>query len=258
MTSRSYFGLGFSGLLCLSLLLGQIGNASRVAVCITATGRYVEFAKQLIQTMRPWVMVGHDVTYFVFTNQPMKPERDVRVVSWPQFGWPGDSMNRTSAYLSRESELTTYDWILASDADMLCVGPIEEDFFAETVGVTHPNFAPGEGVWEQDPRSTAYLPPALYKTYFCGGVYGGSPEGFFRICRFCKANQETDARNGIMATVHDESHLNCFFGYNPPSKTMGTEYCWSDGRPRADARILCITKHHAWWRTPEGPCQGTL
>ena len=231
-------------------LLGQAAQADQIAVCITATGRYLHFAHELIESMRPRFMVGHEVTYYVFTDQESEPQQDVKIVPWPRFGWPADTMKRTSAYLSQQEALSTYDWVYALDADMLVIAPVGEELFGDTVGVSY--WKPGTGTWETNPASTAYLPPELRKAYYAGGVYGGSSKGFLRICQFCKQNQERDEQHGITAIWHDESHLNCFFGRYPPAITLGKPYCWGE-EPNADlsqAKIVARSKNHAWYRSP--------
>jgi histo-blood group ABO system transferase len=234
------------------VLWGVSAEAAKVALCITATGRYVNFAKDLVESCRPLFLCNHDVTYFIFTDQPLDAAPDVKVKTWKRFGWPWDSMNRTSAYLSAEKELIDFDWVFASDADMLCVGSIGDEILGQTVGTTHPGFVNRAGSFEGNPRSCAYVPRSLRRTYYAGGLYGGSADGFLDICRECQKAQQQDSERGVMAIWHDESHLNRYFSYHPPAVTLSHYYCFDDRRiqPGLPIKYVARSKDHAACRAP--------
>jgi histo-blood group ABO system transferase len=232
----------WGGLLSLST-----GHSDQVAVCITATGKYAQYAEELVSSCRPRFLPNHQVVFFIFTDQPYEPSQDVVVIPWKRFGWPLDSLNRTQAYLEARDVLSQYDWVFASDADMLCVGPIGDEILGETVGVKHPAFVGRPGTFETNSGSKAYVPEHLRGTYFAGGFFGGSAKGFFAICESCQRSQQADARRGIMAVWHDESHLNRYFAFNPPAITLSHYYCFDERSLREDLPIKYVArrKNHA-------------
>jgi hypothetical protein len=92
------------------------------------------------------------------------------------------------------------------------------------------------GSWETSRESTAFVPRALRKNYFCGGTWFGLNSQFKGLIQDLKLQVEIDSQNGVLALWHDESHLNRWAAYNlhtsfPPSLCFDESYLQLRGLP---------------------------
>ena len=86
----------------------------------------------------------------------------------------------------------------------------------------HPAFYP----YERNKRSLAYIAPFERKPYmyFMGGINGGTAKDYMNMIETLSKNIRQDYDNGIIACVHDESHINKYFRTHE-CKVLGSEYC---------------------------------
>jgi hypothetical protein len=68
----------------------------------------------------------------------------------------------------------------------------------------------GNGTWETNSLSTAFVPRKKRRTYHCGGVWFGQTQTILGMCEDLRSKVATDQKAGITARYHDESHLNCY------------------------------------------------
>jgi len=232
----------------LSPLLGdQVKQEKRadVALCIVATGDYIDYAKDLIQSSRTHFLKRHSLTYIVFSDRPIDAANDIVQVPITRRGWPYDSMGRFEIMLNHADLLEGYDYIFCSDADMLMVDAINEEILGDLVAVQHPGFIDGGGTFETNRDSTAFTPSHLQKVYYCGGFYGGKLPQLKKLWEKTSININQDLKKGIVAIWHDESHINCFLAHNPPSVTLSSAYCFTEAWPLPyPKKIIAIDKDH--------------
>jgi len=229
-----------------SMVLWSAGvEKKKVGLCITATGRYVQFVEPLIRSARIHFCPSEDVTYFVFTEGAVPNARDVVKIEQHRIGWPYDSMMRFAFYFFHRKNLEQMDYIFALDADMLFVGPIGKEILSDLVGTQHPGFVWHRGTYETNSQSLAFVKPNEGKNYFAGGFWGGSRANFLNVCQSLNRNIQIDLDNHIIAVWHDESHLNRYFIDHPPTLVLTPSYCYPDtwNLPYAK-KILCLTKRH--------------
>ncbi|MBY0110254.1 MAG: hypothetical protein K2X90_04035 [Candidatus Babeliaceae bacterium] len=230
-------------------------NASRVALCVMATGRYNIFAEQMIESARKYFCSEHNVHYFVFTDGALTPAADVTKIFQKRLGWPYDTLMRFSVYLQHKDLFELFDYIYAIDADMLFVSPVGSEIFSDLVGTQHPGYINRRGTYEEtNKKSTAYVHQTEGKHYFAGGFYGGSRENFFKILQTVANNIEFDLKNNFIAVWHDESHLNRYFIDNPPTLILSPAYCspeninpdyYDPSIIRLKKKIIALDKNHS-------------
>ena len=80
--------------------------------------------------------------------------------------------------------------------------------------------------YEKNNKSLAYISsnekgPFIY---YMGGVNGGTSKAYIKMIETLAFNIREDYKNGIIARVHDESHINRYFK-NHPCKILPKEYC---------------------------------
>jgi len=223
-------------LICLSTLIG-CSNANlkkpsptppfKIGLCIVATGRYGEFAQELIYSARNYFCKQHKVTYFVFTDFPIAPAPDVVIIHQNKMGWPYDALKRCYIYCQNEHLFKDYDYLFAIDADMRFFSEVGTEILGKSVGVAR---SVGKHMaYENNKKSKAYLSKIEAKNYFAGAFYGGERESFLKMIKRIKHNIEADLKKDFIAKFHDESHLNRYFYDYPPEVVLDTSYCYPEG-----------------------------
>jgi histo-blood group ABO system transferase len=224
-------------------------QAEKVGLLIVATGRYIEFAKPLINSAKKHFLTDHEVTYFVFTDSPPLDMENVVTIPHEQVGWPYDSMMRFYTYAKHKDLLQKQDYLFACDADMLFVSNVSSKILSTSVATLSPGFVNQRGSYETNPLSCACVLPTEGEHYFAGGFYGGKASEVLKLCQINSDNIDRDLRRGIIAVWHDESHLNRYFIDHPPTRILTPAYCypesWNLPYPK---RLLALDKNHSEYR----------
>lgn len=197
---------------------------AKVGLCIVATGRYDQFAQKLIDSARGRFCPGHEVTYFVFTDQPFPKNSDVEVIFQKRIGWPHDSLKRFHIYSAHKERLSKMDYLFAIDADMRFDGVVGDEILGELVGTIRDVGI--HATYEKNKKSKAYLSKKKAKHYFAGAFYGGKQKDFFKLVEQLEENVNRDLEWNYIAAWHDESHLNRYFYEHPPTIALPPSYCF--------------------------------
>jgi histo-blood group ABO system transferase len=242
-------------LLFFVFLLPISSSARKIALCAVATGRYDVFAAQMIESARKYFCTEHEVHYFVFTDGSIPAAPDVTQVFQKRLGWPLDTLMRFSIYLEHRQLFDSFDYIYATDADMLFVSPVGSEILSDLVGTKHPGYIKKRGTYEEvNKESTAYVSRNEGKYYFAGGFYGGAKDNFFKMMETVVDNIEKDLQKDFIAVWHDESHLNRYFIDNPPTKVLSPAYCCPENiHPdyydpsilRLKKKLVALDKNHS-------------
>lgn len=230
----------------------------RIALCIIATGRYDCFVGPLLDSAREFFLAGHERRFFVFSDRPMQ-EDDALWVPTPHRPWPGPTLYRYHTMLGAECFLRDHDYVFYCDADMRFVAHVGEEILptrhppptthhSPLTAVLHPGYCwrrPGNVPYERRPESRACVPPGGGARYYAGGFQGGESAAWLRVCRALAEAIDDDARRGITARWHDESHWNRLLADNRPEIVLPPGYCSHEDRPEPDRRILALNKNHA-------------
>ncbi|MDN3504669.1 MAG: hypothetical protein P0S95_03735 [Rhabdochlamydiaceae bacterium] len=255
---KSIYLFFLSFLLCFSLSARQKLPPKNVGLCITATGKYINFVPQLVESARKYFLKDHNVTFFVFTDSPISGPNIV-MVPQKKLDWPYATMMRFEFYHKNSHLFDGFDYMFALDADMLFVSKVKREILSDRVATMHPGYAIKRagvirGDFETSEKSLAYMPSDKGEYYFAGGFYGGSKDEFIKINKICSQNIRIDLQNGIIAKWHDESHLNRYFAFNFPTKILSPSYCYTSSEEKAKAwhihgrfrpRLLALEKDHS-------------
>ncbi len=232
------------------LAVGNSVFAARIALNVVATGRYIDYAHDMITSARNHFCPGHEVHYFVYTDGSMEPADDVTVVFQKRLGWPYDTLMRFAMYLAHQELYEQFDYIYATDADMLFVSKVGNEILSDRVATRHPGYTTHRGTYETNKISKAYVAPTEGQYYFAGGFYGGSHDEFFRMMETVVHNIELDFQKNFIAVWHDESHLNRYFIDNPPTKVLSPSYCYPQNAQNYPAihhlkrKLVALDKNH--------------
>lgn len=205
-----------------------------LTVAIVATKNYLDYARDLIESIQLHISPPQLCRIVLFTDNPSSFD-DVSVsldfirIEVPSFGWPEATLLRYSLFSSNAevfaSRLTMY-----VDADALLVSDIstsELESFVHTDNpghsglcfVRHPGYANRNlilnhllrtrlGPWESRRQSLGFVARRDRATYFCGGVFWGYTTSFLEFCRTLAKWTEIDRDRNFTPKFHDESYLN--------------------------------------------------
>ncbi len=236
-------------------VISAVENSSKkIAVCIVATGNYIEYAKKFITSAREFFLPNHLVSYFVFSDTEIIAP-DIIWIFQEKQKWPFGTLMRFEIYQKQKDRLCDFDYIFAIDADMLCVDYIGDEILAKSVATLHPGYAiprrNNNPVFDSNKKSCVYLMPSKQKRpYFAGAFYGGGQEEFIKLITICSLTVRHDLRNNIIALFHDESHLNWYFRRYKPVKILSPSYCYPNDdeaiayllKDKFQKKILCLSK----------------
>lgn len=223
----------------------------KVAVLYICTGKYNQFFADFYTSCEQYFLNGvAQVEYFVFTdNMHLSAEREVHLYERKCQGFPMDSLFRFDMFLSIENELKTFDYCFFFNSNMKFVSPVNKDFLPvedDLAAVVHPGFYKQWSClfpYERNKKSTAYIEPyCLSYRYYMGSLNGGKTDAFLKLAKQCSINTHKDYECGIVAKVHDESHLNCYI-HKHGCKGLSPAYAYPEGwKLPFDAKILLRDK----------------
>jgi histo-blood group ABO system transferase len=237
-----------------------------IGLCIVATGKYIAFVKQLLDSAEHYFCPQHTRTYFIFTDATeeslkdllQSPYKDNIIITYQKrLGWPYDTLMRFAIYSNHKDLFAQTDYMFATDADMLFVGTEGDEILEDRVATNHPGFEKNMPLWgneppyDRNPQSTAYIPYDQGTYYFAGGFYGGNTQEFIQMAHAITHNILTDLeQHNYIAVWHDESHLNRYFIDNLPSIILDRSYCYPEngeqkGYPTCSPKLLALDKNHA-------------
>ncbi|XP_026370058.3 histo-blood group ABO system transferase 1-like [Ursus arctos] len=246
-----------------SAILDAQFESTTIGLTVFAIKKYVVFLELFLQTAEKHFMVGHRVTYYVFTDRPadvpsvpLAEGRQVVVLEVRNYArWQDVSMHRMEmiSNFSQERFLREVDYLVCVDVDMKFSDHVGVEILSPLFGTLHPGFyraARNDFTYERRPRSQAYIPRDEGDFYYAGGFFGGSVVEVLQLTTACHQAMVVDQANGIEAVWHDESHLNRYLLYHKPTKVLSPEYLWDERmlqRPPFLRRLryVAVPKNHA-------------
>lgn len=235
---------------------------SELGILSIATNKYLEYWKVQAESVNDTLAIGSKVKIHLFTDQVEAASEfarkltrlEVAVYKIPALGWPLATLHRYKIFYEQIGEFTE-DILMYLDADMV----VHQDFTNVISGqsvtlVAHPGyFRPpgirraltyfhnpqlaladlsmairkgGLGAWEDNPLSTAFVGRRFRRRYVCGGIWWGQRDHIFNLLESLRDQVASDERNEIMATWHDESHLNNWASRSKHS-IVDSRFCYS-------------------------------
>jgi histo-blood group ABO system transferase len=215
---------------------------------VVATHRYYAYAERLCDSARRHFHPTERTELILFTDHATAPPGVTRVHQ-PHRSWPEMTLRRYHMYLQQETVLREFDYLFCCDADMLFVDHVGPEILGERVATLHPGFfrAPRHRFsYETRPASRACIGADEGHWYFAGGFNGGRARPFLDTARAVRDMVDADARRGLVAVWHDESHLNRIYCDDPPTLMLSPSYCYPEGAELAVVpRLLALNKPHA-------------
>ena len=213
----------------------------KIAILYICTGRYNRFWDGFYKSCEEYFVPDAEKHYFVFTDDMKLSDRSNVHLQFKQCeGFPKDSLFRFEMFMRVEEDLKEYDYIyfLNSNAEFRQLVTADEVLpdasglvGADWPGKRKPLHKPMFFPYERNKKSTAYIAPfGKDYHYYMGGINGGTSDAFLAMMRTLAANTRDDYNRGIIALVHDESHINRYFRAHKP-RSLSAEYCWPEEWP---------------------------
>ncbi|XP_031179438.1 N-acetyllactosaminide alpha-1,3-galactosyltransferase-like isoform X2 [Sander lucioperca] len=237
----------------------HIQNQSSVALTVFAVGKYLDaYLKTFLTSAERHFMLGLQVTYYVFTDQPDKvphlelgPQRSLKVIQVEKHSrWQDISMMRMKTISDTiESEIRHHcNYVFCLDVDQEFKGRFGSEALGDSVALVHAYFYKlPKDMWSYDknPKSKAYMEYGDY--YYHAALFGGLCEHVKNLADYCFLGIMEDKLNDVEALWHDESHLNKYFWLHKPTRLLSPEYCWDQNNIDNDihiARLIWAEKHY--------------
>lgn len=208
----------------------------KIAILYICTGIYNQFWEGFYNSSEQLFLNGVEKHYFVFTDDMKLSDAENVHLNYKKFeGFPKDSLFRFEMFIRVKEQLKKFDYVFFFNANMLFVAPVGEELLPkdhEVMAVVHPGFYNKPAIlypYERNKQSTAYIPRGRdgYK-YYMGSLNGGTAEGFLRLVEDCAQKTRDDWERGIVAVVHDESHLNRYMSENG-CDALSPAYAYPEG-----------------------------
>jgi Glycosyltransferase family 6 len=238
-----------------------------VGVVYICTGRYRMFWENFISSAERFFLPSYLKRYFVFTDSLDLRDPRCRVISQKKLGWPYDTLMRFEMISRSKGLLGEMDFLFFVNANMLFESEVNREILPgasenHLVGVQHPGYYKQTCAtfpYERDPNSAAHIAAGEGETYYQGCLFGGRSEEFLNLCEVLQRRVQHDLNNGLIATWHDESHLNRFFVSAAPL-TLNPGYAYPEAvRIPFEKKIVQLDKArfggHAFLRGVENPAK---
>lgn len=198
---------------------------SKIGIVILATNAYFVLGVRFIKKFMHHYKGESKIKFFFFSNENPHPylpnDYDVEYFHTVHTNWVDGTNDKFKSIISLENK--EIDYLYYFDADTNVSRPFTEEWFiGDLVGGEHYGnrswLADGAG-FDKNPASKAYVDPhsTLPKTYYYGAFFGGKKSHVIDFCKTMREWQLHDKKIPYEPGVNDESYINAYFHYNPPT-----------------------------------------
>jgi len=200
----------------------------KIGIVVIATNAYFVLGIRFIKKFMQHYNGNSDVKFYFFSDenpQPYLPDNiNVEYIEQHHTSWVDGTNSKFINIISLEN--CDRDYLIYFDADTSVSKDFTEDWFiGETVGLEH--FGNNDWMkeikgYDRNPISKAYVPydTPLFQMYFHGCLFGGAKDKIIDVCKVLRQNQLEDKKIPYEPGVNDESYINQYYHYNPPTHTV--------------------------------------
>lgn len=213
-----------------------------IGILYICTGPYILFWEDFYKSFEKKFLPNIEKKYYVFTDSKDiygLENENVNRYDLSAQPWPLITLLRFSTFLSIEEEIEKCDYLMFSNANIVCDTLItqeeflpREDLQEELFVTTHPGYQGKSNVrfpYDRNKKSLAYIPWNCGKDYVIGAMFGGTSRSFIKMSKILKKRIEEDLKNNIIAKWHDESHLNRYIVGRNDVRVLSPSYCYPVG-----------------------------
>lgn len=204
-----------------------------IGIVIIATNAYFVLGVRFMKKFMHHYKGDKRIKFYFFSNESPKeyiPDSiDVHYAEQVHHNWVEGTNSKFKNILSIKDVLIETDYVYYFDADTNISKDFTDDWFlGDLVGGEHygnRGFLKGCVGYDKNPISRAYVPQdtPLPCTYYYGAFFGGKTNRVLEFCQTLYDNQIEDGKIPYEPGTNDESYINQYFHYNPPSYVVPTE-----------------------------------
>lgn len=205
--------------------------SNKIGIVILATNAYFVLGVRLVKKFVHHYKGNSHITFHFFSDEDpsayLQEGVDIRFYKETHASWVDGTNSKFKNIISLEN--SDSDYLYYFDADTNVSKPFTEEWFlGDLVGGEHygnRSFLSGCKGMDRNPISKAYVPEdtTLPCTYYYGAFFGGRKDNVINFCKILRFNQLEDKKIPYEPGVNDESYINQYFHFNPPTKTVPTE-----------------------------------
>lgn len=203
----------------------------KIGIVILATNAYFILGIRFMKKFMHHYKGAAEITFFFFSDEDPAPymPNNINVVyrQDKHTCWTDGTNSKFRNIISLEPELQV-DYLYYFDADTNVSKAFTESWFiGDMVGGEHFGnrgfLKDGRGM-DKNIMSRAYVPPDHPPyTYYYGAFFGGRTANMITFCKTLRDNQLADKLINYEPGVNDESYIQQYFHFNPPTLTVSTE-----------------------------------
>lgn len=241
-----------------------------VSILYIAIGKYEVLWDEFYQSAKKHLFKSHQVHFYLFTDSARLLSlsySDVKVISKPNYGWPGNTLYRFHFFKDIESDIKSDDYTFFFNANALFVRDIDNeilpDDYEDLVVATHfkaNKQHPLKWPYDRNKKSTAFVEfGSEGRVYAQACFIGAKTEEFIKCTNQLSNNIEIDDKNGVCALWHDESHFNNYI-INKRIKILPYSYVYPEvlGLPGEINILMRSKERYANLITLRGEKKGIL
>ena len=201
---------------------------SKIGIVVLATNAYFVLGVKFIKQFMYHYKGSSDIRFYFFSDRDpslyLPDDIDIQYIEQHHDSWVNGTNSKFYNIISLED--TDRDYLIYFDADTSVTRDFTEDWFiGDTVALEH--F--GNNTWMKDvksydrnPKSRAYIPhdTPLFQMYYHGCLFGGRKDKIVEVCKVLRENQLEDKKIPYEPAVNDESYINQYYHYNPPTRVV--------------------------------------
>ena len=227
----------------------------KICILTIATNKYIQFVERLLNNIEENFLNDHEIECVLFTDHEIEECSDnVRISQIEHEPWPMPTLKRYNYFMKEKEFISQFDYCYYFDVDMGIVDKVGDEVLSDLVATQHPYqsfHSPAQQSFCRNERSLAYVPyDEETVTYYAGGFNGGSTEKFLEMSEVLADRVTKDLENGVIATWHDESHMNRYLIDNPPTLSLSPSYCFAEEMMGNsdypyEPKIIALKKNHS-------------
>jgi len=206
-------------------------DKKRIGIVILATNAYFVLGIRFIKKFMYYYNGNSNIKFYFFSNEDptdyLSNEIDITFIKTNHSDWLTATNSKFKNIISIQKQLSNeVDYVYYVDADTNIINKFNEDWFiGDLVGGEHfgnATFLSNGKRFDRNPISNAYVPEdsELLYTYYYGAFFGGKTLNTINFCKTLFKYQTEDQLKGYEPPVNDESYINAYFHYNPPTHTI--------------------------------------
>ena len=167
-----------------------------IGILYICTGPYYLFWEDFFKSFEAKFLTDYEKKYFVFTDAKhiyAEDNPNVKKYKLDPQPWPLITLLRFATFLSIKNDLKDCDYLMFSNANIVCDDFITESEFlpriekGEKIFVTsHPGYYKKDKLsfpYERHSRSLAYVPWNCGENYVIGAMFGGTRNAFLTMAK---------------------------------------------------------------------------